>query len=185
MWASRTEHACSVADETGAQLERGQSSEDCWWKSSRGPGPAGPGPRPLARGAVPTGFRWYHRSAVALASSRMRADPGTGGWRAVLFGGRWRALSWLPGLCGGRRFRCRFGWLGRRERGPEMTITGRALPELLRCPRGARVLQVHLGAAPLATNRDVRVAHVQIVVFGPSGSQHDVAVAYPLRGVAH
>lgn len=67
-----------------------------------------------------------------------------------------------------------------------MTITGRALPELLRCPRGlgARVLQVHLGAAPLATNRDVRVAHGHIVVFGPSGSQHDVAVEYPLRGVA-
>jgi molybdenum cofactor cytidylyltransferase len=40
-------------------------------------------------------------------------------------------------------------------------IAGRALPELLRAPRifGAGIFQIHRGAAPLATNRDVGVVH--------------------------
>ncbi len=60
-----------------------------------------------------------------------------------------------------------------------MTIARRALPELLGRPRvfWAGVLQVHLGAASLATNADVGVVHGEIVVFPHKGSQP--------RGISH
>ena len=47
-----------------------------------------------------------------------------------------------------------------------MTIARRALPELLWRPRvlGPRVLQVHLGAASLATNTDIGVIHGERLV---------------------
>ena len=47
-----------------------------------------------------------------------------------------------------------------------MTIARRALPELLGRPRilWPRVLQVHLGAASLATNTDIGVVHGEMLV---------------------
>ena len=56
-----------------------------------------------------------------------------------------------------------------------MTIAGWALPKLLGRPRVFRsgVLQVHLGAASLATNTDIGMVHVRILVSRPSGAQHD------------
>ena len=52
-----------------------------------------------------------------------------------------------------------------------MTIARRALPELIRRPRvlWPRVLQVHLGAASLATNTDVGMVHDEILVHPARG----------------
>ncbi len=52
-----------------------------------------------------------------------------------------------------------------------MTIARRALPELIRRPRvlWPRVLQVHLGAASLATNTDVGMVHGEILVHQRRG----------------
>ncbi len=63
-----------------------------------------------------------------------------------------------------------------------MTIAGRALPELLGRPRVFRsgVLQIHLSAASLATNTDIGVVHVEILVSRPSGSQHDSQAGHPV-----
>ena len=67
-----------------------------------------------------------------------------------------------------------------------MTVARWALPELLGWPRGlgSRVLQVHLGAASLATHADVGVIHSEILVSRPSGSQHDSRVGHSARGGA-
>ena len=64
-----------------------------------------------------------------------------------------------------------------------MTIARRALPELLGRPRvlGPGVLQVHLGAASLATDTDVGVVHGEIILVShPSGSQHDCRAGHPI-----
>ena len=86
------------------------------------------------------------RSAPAHLGPRSGpAGPPPG---AILFGRR--------GRLGGR-----FRGLRRRIGGPEVPIAGRALPELLRRPRilGAGIAELHRGAAPLATNRDVGMIH--------------------------
>ena len=56
-----------------------------------------------------------------------------------------------------------------------MPVAGRALPELLRRPGLLRawVLEVHLGAAPLATDGDVGVIHGEILLFPSAGVQPD------------
>ncbi len=56
-----------------------------------------------------------------------------------------------------------------------MTIAPRALPELIRRPRvlWPRVLQVHLGAASLATNTDVGMIHGEILVHHGCGVTRD------------
>ena len=68
-----------------------------------------------------------------------------------------------------------------------MTIARRALPELIRRPRvlWPRVLQVHLGAASLATNTDVGMVHGEILVSRPGGAQHHYSRAgHPAWGVS-
>ena len=77
--------------------------------------------------------------------------PGAAGPSALLFGRRRRLRGRLGRL---RRFQRRVG-------GPEVAVAGWALPELLRRPRlpGAGVPQLHRGAAPLATNRDIGMVH--------------------------
>ena len=76
---------------------------------------------------------------------------GAAGPSALLFGRRRRLRGRLGRL---RRFQRRVG-------GPEVAVAGWALPELLRRPRlpGAGVPQLHRGAAPLATNRDIGMVH--------------------------
>ena len=116
------------------------------------------------------------------------AGSGTGltggsllGWPAALLGWCRRGPGRFLGL-GGGRLRCRFRWLRWRIGGPEMTIAGRALPELLGRPRvfGSGVLQLHLGAASLATNTDIGVVHVEILVSRPGGAQHDSRAGHPV-----
>lgn len=119
-----------------ADTERGQSSDVRGWKSSV--------------------FRRPPRRGARRDPIRRRLPPG-----AILFCGRRRRGGRFRRFGGRRRLGGRFRRLHRRVGGPEMPVAGRALPELLRRPGilGAGVAQLHRGAAPLATNRDVGVVH--------------------------
>ena len=109
----------------------------------------------LISGLERTALTGFPRRVVLATRAAVRAGGSASPPGAILFGRRRRL--------GGRRRRLggRFRRLRRRVGGPEVPIAGRALPELLRRPRilGAGIPQLHRGAAPLATNRDVGMVH--------------------------
>ena len=63
-----------------------------------------------------------------------------------------------------------------------MSIAGWALPELVGWPGvpWPRILQVHLGAAPLAANTYVWVIHALILLFRNDSSQQDSVAVHKL-----